>query len=441
MTTSSGLPPRFRDPATGAVAAVETDAPVTIRDVTPSQWRAFVAVFLGWIVDSFDFNILAFIVIDIQRSFSIDNALAGLLGTVTLVMRLVGGTIAGTMADKYGRKLPLTLSIIWFSIFAALCGFSTSYAMLFALRALFGLGMGGEWAAGMPLVLEHWPKKLRGFASGLMLGGWYWGYLLAAAVFQFIYPLFSDTPDFAWRTMFWVCVIPAIFTLWIRTGVPESPVWLERQRRLAVSGGLAREPKLSVVRIFQPDLLATTIQTTLVIGSFMCIYYSLNFWYPTFLRQSGHTNLLPMLAAFNIGAILGTATWGRLSEGRLGRRGAFTATLILGPASLPFFLYGGTTTTLVIGALTMGFFGMGVWGMAPAYTVERFPTQVRGVGPGFTYHAGAAIGALMPWLLGEMQDRGISAVNGMSVTMIASAVLAMVMVWIGPETRGRDFDD
>ena len=426
---------------TTPVATAPGEAPVSIRDVTPGQWRAFWAVFLGWIVDSFDFNILAFIVIDIQQSFTIDRALAGLLGTITLVMRLVGGTIAGTMADKYGRKLPLTLSIIWFSVFAALCGFSTSYAMLFALRALFGLGMGGEWAAGMPLVLEHWPKKLRGLVSGLMLGGWYWGYLLAAAVFQFIYPLFNDTPDFAWRTMFWMAFIPALLTLWIRTGVPESPVWLERQRKLKASGGLAAEPKLSFVRIFQPDLLATTIQTTLVIGSFMCIYYSLNFWYPTFLRDAGRTNLLPFLAAFNIGAIAGTATWGRLSEGRLGRRGAFTATLILGPASLPFFLYGGSTEALVIGAFTMGFFGMGVWGMAPAYTVERFPSAVRGVGPGFTYHAGAAMGALMPWLLGEMQDRGISAVNGMSMTMVASAVLAMVMVWIGPETRGRDFND
>jgi len=241
--------------------------------------------------------------------------------------------------------------------------------------------------------------------------------------------------------MFWVCIVPALFTLWIRTRVPESPVWLERQRRLKERGAAAREPKLSLVRIFQPDLLRTTIQTTLVIGSFMCIYYSLNFWYPTVLRDAGRTNLLPFLAAFNVGAILGTATWGRLSEGWLGRRGAFTMTLILGPSSLPFFLYGGSDMALIIGALTMGFFGMGVWGMAPAYTVERFPTQVRGVGPGFTYHAGAAIGALMPWLLGAMQDKGISAVHGMSATMIASAVLAMVAVWIGPETRGRNFND
>jgi SHS family lactate transporter-like MFS transporter len=409
------------------------------RQVSRDQWRAFWAVFLGWIVDSFDFNILALILIDIEKSFTIDRAAAGALGTVTLIMRLIGGTIAGTAADKWGRKLPLTLSILWFSLFAFLSGFAPSYAILFGIRALFGLGMGGEWAAGMPLVLEHWPARLRGLASGLLLGGWYWGYLLSVAVFHFIYPLFSDTPDLAWRVMFWVCILPAIFTVWIRARVPESPVWLEQQR-LKKSGAATNEPKLSLVRIFQRDLLGTTIQTTLVIGSFMCIYYSLNFWYPTVLRDAGLTRLLlPCLAAFNAGAILGTATWGRLSEGRLGRRGAFTATLILGPASLPFFLYGWNPTTLILGAATMGFFGMGVWGMAPAYTVERFPTEVRGVGPGFCYHAGAAIGAFMPYILGAAQDRGMSAVNGMSAAMITSAVLAGIAVWSGPETRGRDF--
>ena len=405
------------------------------RQVTRDQWRAFWAVFLGWIVDSFDFNILAFILIDIQQSFTVDRALAGALGTVTLVMRLVGGTLAGTAADRWGRKLPLLLSVLWFSIFAALCGFSTSYAMLFGLRALFGLGMGGEWAAGMPLVLEHWPTRLRGLASGLMLGGWYWGYLLAAATFQFVYPLFSGTPDLGWRVMFWVCILPALLTLWIRARVPESPVWLERQRRLRT------EPpqKLSLLRIFQRDLFFTTLQTTLVIGSFMCIYYSVNFWYPTVLRDAGRPTL-PYLAAFNVGAILGTAFWGRLSEGSLGRRGTVTITLVLGVAALPLYLHATTAPLLWIGALTMGAFGMGVWGMAPAYTVERFPTEVRGVGPGFCYHAGAAIGAAMPWVLGELQDRGFAAVNAMSAAMVVSAVVAAAMIWSGPETRGRAFE-
>jgi MFS transporter, SHS family, lactate transporter len=423
------------------VVSVEAPAVPWYSQVSRDQWRAFWAVFLGWIVDAFDFNIMTFILIDIQKSFTVDRALAGLLGTVTLMMRLVGGAAAGTIADKWGRRLPLMLSVLWFSIFAFLSGFSTSYTMLFALRALFGIGMGGEWAAGMPLVLEHWPTRLRGLASGLLLGGWYWGYLLSAATFQFVYPLFSGTPDLAWRAMFWVAIVPALLTLWIRRNVQESPVWLERQRLLrdgARSGRLKPESKMSLTRIFQRDLLGITIQTTAVIGAFMCVYYSVNYWYPTFLRESGRETL-PYLAAFNIGAIVGTAGWGRLSETVLGRRGAVTITMILGMASLPLYLHAQTAATLWIGALMMGAFGMGIWGMAPAYVSERFPTSARGVGPGFTYHAGAAIGAVMPVVLGIMQDNGFRLVNAMTVAMLLSGVLSITMIWLGPETRGRQF--
>jgi SHS family lactate transporter-like MFS transporter len=412
------------------------------REVSRDQWRAFFAVFLGWVVDSFDFNILAFIVIDIQNHFTVDRALAGALGTVTLMMRLIGGTLAGSAADRWGRKLPLLVSVLWFSLFAFLSGFSTSYAMLFALRALFGLGMGGEWAAGMPLVLEHWPTRLRGLASGLMLGGWYWGYLLAAAVFQFVYPLFDTGSDLAWRSMFWICIIPALFTLWIRRRVPESPIWLARQRALREAERAGRpmaDARGSVLRIFRPDLFWTTVQTTVVIGAFMSIYYSLNFWYPTFLRE-GQRETLPYLAAFNIGAIVGTAVWGRLSETRLGRRGAVTLTILLGMVALRFYLYSDDSMVLIAGALMMGLFGMGVWGMAPAYTTERYPTEARGVGPGFCYHAGAAIGAVMPTLLGVLQDNGFGMVNAMSAAMIASGVVALAAIWAGPETRGKAFE-
>jgi SHS family lactate transporter-like MFS transporter len=311
--------------------------------------------------------------------------------------------------------------------------------MLFAFRALFGLGMGGEWAAGMPLVFEHWPTRLRGLISGLMLGGWYWGYLLAAATFQFVYPMFDG--DLAWRAMFWMAIVPALFTLWIRARVTESPVWLDRQRQLAAArreGRPISEPRISLLRLFHLDLLGTTIQTTIVIGAFMCIYYSVSFWYPTFIREAGRETL-PYLAAFNVGAIAGTATWGRLSETRLGRRGAVTITVILGVLSLPFSLYATETVTLIVGALMLGFFGMGVWGMAPAYTVERFPAEVRGAGPGFCYHAGAAIGAVMPWLLGRFQDRGVDLVTAMTVSMLVSGIFALAAIWSGPETRGRQF--
>jgi SHS family lactate transporter-like MFS transporter len=293
----------------------------------------------------------------------------------------------------------------------------------------------------MPLVFEHWPTRLRGLASGLLLGGWYWGYLLAAATFQFIYPLFSGTPDLAWRTMFWIAIFPALLTLWIRARVPESPVWLERQRRLADAaraGQTTREPNVSLVRIFQRDLIGTTIQTSAVIGAFMCIYYSVNYWYPTVLREAGRPTL-PYLAAFNIGAIIGTAGWGRLSETALGRRGAVSITVVLGIASLPFYLHATGPLSLGVGALMMGMFGMGIWGMAPAYTTERFPTSVRGVGPGFCYHAGAAIGAFMPPIVGALADSGVALVNAMSVCMVISGVLSGILIWLGPETRGRSF--
>ena len=162
------------------------------------------------------------------------------------MFRLVGGAAAGTAADRWGRKLPLMLSIIWFSLFTVLSGFSTSYAMLFACRALFGIGMGGEWAAGMPLALEHLPDRLRGPAAGILQGAWAWGYILSAVVFQTLYPVMSSHMNEAWRAMFWIGAIPALFVLWIRASVTESPVWVTLQRSASgAARSVVAEPHLS----------------------------------------------------------------------------------------------------------------------------------------------------------------------------------------------------
>jgi SHS family lactate transporter-like MFS transporter len=401
------------------------------RELTGDQWRAFFAAFFGWMMDAFDFSIMTFILIDIQKSFTVDRALAGLLGTVTLAMRLVGGYVSGILADKWGRRLPLILSVLWFSLFACLSGFSTSYAMLFALRALFGIGMGGEWAAGVPLVMETWPPKLRGLASGLMQGGWYWGVLISALVFEYVYPLFSKTTDYAWRVMFWVAIVPALLTLWIRAGVKESPVWLARRQNPKA------QPAFSPLRIFRRDLIRTTLHASAVMGAFICSYYAITFWYATFLRQAGLPTL-PYFAAFNIGAILGNAVWGRVSESRPGRRGGLSLAFLIAILAIPIYLHG-TTTMLLIGAFLMGSCGTGAWGVAPAYLAERFPTDARGVGPGFTYHAGAAIGSAMPLVLGALQDRGIPLVDAMSGAILASCLITVSLVWLAPETRGRLF--
>ena len=421
--------------------------PPWCRQITGEQWKAFLATFFGWLLDGFDFTIVTFILIDIQNSFAVDRALAGALGTVTLMFRLVGGLGAGMAADRWGRKLPLMLSILWFSIFAFLSGFSTSYAMLFAFRALFGIGMGGEWAAGMPLALEHWPARYRGLASGLLQGGWYWGFIASALTFHFVYPIFSRIPDpfseslestIAWRVMFWVGVIPALLVLWIRSGVAESPVWLERQRELQGRADRHKGDRVSLVRLFRPDLLGATVQSSLLMSVFMFSYYSITFWYPTFLLELGR-DPLGYLIAFNLGAILGMAAWGRASETRLGRRGAVSLSALIGVASVPLFLAGGDSGLLWPGAFLMGAMGAGIWGMAPSYLTERFPTEVRGVGPGLSYHVGAAIGSLTPLVVGQLQDTGMTLTGSMRLCIVASGLVVAGMIWIGPETRGRAF--
>ena len=426
---------------------VSQPTPPWYREVSGEQWKAFFATFLGWLLDAFDFTILTFILIDIQQSFTVDRALAGALGTVTLMFRLVGGLGAGMMADRYGRKLPLMLSILWFSLFAFLSGFSTSYAMLFAFRALFGIGMGGPWAAGMPLALEHWPARLRGLASGLLQGGWFWGYMLAALTFHYIYPLFSGLPDplsdaegstLGWRVMFWIGVVPALLVLWIRSGVSESPVWLARQRHLREAGAESTAERVSIVQLLPPDLLWATVQSSILMGAFMFSYYSLSFWYPTFLREVGREPL-GYLLAFNLGAVVGMALWGHASETRLGRRGAVAAAALIGVAAVPAYLAGANAATLAVGAVVMGASGGGIWGMAPSYLTERFPTAVRGVGPGLSYHVGAALGSLTPFVLGRLQDGGMTTGSAMMVCIAASGLLVAAVVWLGPETRGRRF--
>jgi SHS family lactate transporter-like MFS transporter len=407
----------------------------TFRDVTRVQWNAFFAAFLGWGLDGFDFSILSFLLIDIQHSFTVDKALAGALGTVTLMFRLVGGLGAGTAADRFGRKFPLILSILWLSLFSLLSGFSTSYAMLFGFRALFGIGMGGVWAAGMPLALEHWPDHLRGAASGLLAGGFYWGYILAAVVFQVLYPLVSATNGPGWRMFFWLGAVPALLAVWIALRVKESPVWLARRSHLKDSN---QRDGLSIVRIFRRDLVATTLQTSLLIGVFMMSYYSITFWYPTFLRESS-LPAIQYLVALNGGAILGAALWGRVSETRAGRRGAATLAALIGVLAIPIFVGPRSPAALLLGALLMGACGMGVYGIVPSYLTERFPTAARSVGPGFAYHAGSALGSVTPAFIGALQDRGVTLDAAMAGCIAVSGVLLAGMIWLGPETRGRNF--
>jgi MFS transporter, SHS family, lactate transporter len=405
----------------------------TLRDINATQWRAFLGAFLGWVLDGFDFSVLAFILIDIEHSFTVDKALAGALGTVTLVFRLFGGLGIGTAADRFGRKTPLMLSVVWISLFSLLSGLSISYGMLFACRALFGIGMGGVWAAGLPLALEHWPTNLRGVASGLLMGGFAWGYICAAVVYQFIYPLVRGPSG--WRVLFFAAALPIFLVFWIRARVEESPIWLARQSQIQQA---AVDDQLSIRRIFRRDLIGITFRTSVTMALFMFSYYSISFWYPTFLRET-HLSAVEYVIGLNVGGIVGSALWGRVSESWLGRRGTITVAALGSVLVIPIFLGTRQPSLLLLGSFLMGSCGIGVWGTAPAYLTESFPTSARAVGPGFAYHAGAAIASLTPTLIGYLQDRSISLPHAMAACTAIAGVVLTISVWFGPETRGRSF--
>ena len=422
------------------------------RQVSREQWRAFLATFLGWLLDGFDFTIMTFILIDIQESFTVDRALAGALGTVTLMFpagrwarrRHDGGPVGTQAAADAVDSLVLDLRVPE----RLLHQLRDAVRVPRAVRHRDGGRVGGRDAA-RPGALADTPARS---GVGPAAGGWYWGYVLSALTFNYIYPLFDGVQDpfgaegstVGWRVMFWVGVLPALLVLWIRSGVSESPVWLERQRHLR--DGAARDDgvadRVSILRLFRRDLLWATVQSSVLMGAFMFSYYSLSFWYPTFLIEGGR-DTLGYLLLFNLTAIGGMAFWGRVSETALGRRGAVTAAALLGVASIPAFLYGSdgaeSGTILALGAVVMGASGAAIWGMAPSYLTERFPTAVRGVGPGLTYHVGAALGSMTPFILGRLQDGGMTTGGAMRICIAVSGLLVAALIWMGPETRGRRF--
>jgi len=402
------------------------------RDVSRQQWKTFLTTFSAWTLDAFDFTIITFVLVDIRRSFEVNLALAGALATVTLLFRMVGGIGAGMYADRYGRKGPILFSIAWFTAFAFLSGLSTSYLMLFACRGLFGIGMGGMWAAGMPLALEQWPAKHRGIASGILQGGYSAGFLLSSLVYQLGYPLVSHNPDWSWRLMLWAGVLPAIAIFYLMTRVSESPLWLEQQRLRA-----GQPQRLSIGRLFDPDLRWVTLHTSLLMGAFVWMYQSTTIWYPTLLANLQQAPLA-FLLLLNAGGVIGSIAFGTLSEKWGGRRGAATLGMVAGLLSAPVYLFSETSGGLLLGAWLIGFCASGAWGIVPGYLSERFPTEARGVGTGFSYHVGVGFGAFAPYLIGSLTDAGTALQTAMFWCVIGGGIGVITLLWLGPETRGRE---
>jgi SHS family lactate transporter-like MFS transporter len=384
---------------------------------------AIIASFLGWTLDAFDFFVLVFVVPAVAADFGRSIPDIALAISVTLAFRPVGAFIFGLMADRYGRRLPLMIDLVFFSIVEVLSGLAPNYATFMVLRALFGIGMGGEWGVGASLAMEKVPRRWRGVLSGLLQEGYATGYLLAACAFFFVYP------HFGWRAMFFLGGAPALLAVFIRLKVKESDVWAKT--RHTDWSQLGR----SIVSNWRLFLYLTLMMTMMNFVS-----HGTQDMYPTFLqKQRGFSPRESAVIAmiYNVGAICGGLVIGFISD-RIGRRKAMVMALLLAILAIPLWAYAPTTVLLVVGAFVLQFFVQGAWGVVPAHINELSPDAVRGFLPGFAYQCGVLIAGTVAYIEAVFAAR-FSYASAMAMTALTVFSLAAIVVSLGREQHAIEF--
>jgi MFS family permease len=385
-------------------AAVTNTAPELFRwrDSTVAQRNTLVAAFLGWMLNAFDVLLYSLILTQLMNVFRMTPATAGLLNALTLAASAVGTLLFGSLADRFGRRRMLNYSILTFSLFTFACGLASSIAVLGLLRFLVGVGMGGEWNCGSALVAETWPTRWRGRAIGIISSGWAIGYALAAVSAGMILTYAG------WRWVFFVGLLPALLTIWIRLRVPEPAIW-ERSREKVVSSA----EKRALWRAARPRLLALLTMNTF--GMFG--WWGLFSWIPAYLAlpesQGGRNfqvlGLTTLLVVLNLaGMFPGYVCFGFFAD-RFGRKRSVIFYLAAAALLVPFFAAARQPVTILVAGCIAAFFGTGFFAGSGTLGNELFPTPIRATALGLTYNLARGISALAPWVVGRLgETRGLS---------------------------------
>ncbi|MGE5244868.1 MAG: MFS transporter [Betaproteobacteria bacterium] len=393
--------------------------------------RAFVAASLGWMLDSFDVMLFAMVVAALVEDPALHLSLpmAGVLNSITLLASAAGGIVFGVVADRLGRKRALMASVLTYSVFTALCGFAQSALQLAIFRVFLGIGMGGEWASGAALVSETFPAEHRGKALGFMQSAWAIGYGAAALVYLLV------APRWGWRGVFFVGVLPALFTVWIQRRVEEPAIW--RERNVAPASGTR------LGEVFRHGRGGITVAVTLMNACTMFGWWGLNSWIPAYLRLgpsrggvglSAETMSL-FVIAMQVGMWFGYVTFGFIADA-VGRRTAYVTYVLAASVLLPLYGVIRAPLALLILGPFVAFFGTGYFSGFGALTAELYPTAIRATAQGFTYNIGRVASAVAPYAVASLAEtRGFGLAFG--VTGAAFLLAAVAWIWI-PETRGTD---
>jgi MFS transporter, SHS family, lactate transporter len=403
------------------------------------------ASFLGWMLDAFDFFLLTFVTLRIAKDFQVALPAIAFTITLTLMLRPLGALIFGILADRFGRRTPLMIDIICYSVLELLTAFSPNYFVFLILRGLFGIAMGGEWGLGSSLAMESLPTQSRGLFSGILQQGYACGYLLAAIAYFVIFTFF---PFLGWRAMFVIGVLPALLVVYIRVGVTESPVWehqqtLHRARGTNVWQGMGNAVKRHWLLFVYLIILMT---------AFNGLSHGTQDNLPTFLQAQlklgvSATSTITIIA--NIGAIIGGVLFGYYSQ-NWGRRRAIIIACILGIIMIPFWtgyirIPGlSLLASIAVGAFLLQFMVQGAWGVIPVHLNELSPTDVRGTFPGFAYQLGNLFAAFIVFLEAVLaQNLGTRGTPNyaaaLAIFSLGAFIAVIVFTALGREAKGIEF--
>ena len=402
--------------------------------LTADQRNSFIAALLGWTMDAFDYFLVVLVYADIAKTFHHTKTEVAFLTTATLLMRPVGALLFGLWADRVGRRLPLMVDVLFYSVVGFLCAFAPNFTVLVILRLLYGIGMGGEWGLGAALAMEKVPSERRGFFSGLLQEGYVFGYLLATLASLLVMHQFG----LSWRWLFGLSVIPALVSLIIRYRVKESEVWEAEQHRMRLTQTRIRDVlrDAAIVRRF--------VYLVLLMAAFNWMSHGTQDVYPTFLSatHNGGAGLSTVTARwivviYNIGAIAGGLIFGSLSQ-RYGRRHTIAFCALMGLPIVPLFAFSRTAAMLCLGAFLMQLAVQGAWGVIPAHLTELSPDAIRGFYPGVTYQLGNLLAAFnLPIQERLAQSHGYP--FALAATIIPVLITVTFLTLIGKDATGIRF--
>jgi len=397
------------------------------------QRHTFLACFLGWSLDALDFFLLTFVLVPISREFGRTIPEVAFAITLTLMARPLGAFLFGLLGDKFGRRIPLMIDIVFYSLMELLTAFAPNFTVLLVLRVLFGIGMGGEWGLGASLAMESLPTATRGLFSGILQQGYAVGYLLAALVYWTVFP------HFGWRGLFIAGALPALLVIYIRAHVPESPVWQrDRSQRKHAS------VRLSVL-LRQHGLLF--VYAALLMTAFNYMSHGTQDLYPTYLEEQrgfGVNAKSIISIVYATGAICGGTILGFWSQ-KWGRRRVIILSATCGMLLIPLWIFAPSTGLLIVGGFLIQFMVQGAWGVVPVHLNELSPLDFRGTFPGLVYQLGnfaAAYAAQQQaWLAEQFRLPNGRPNYALTMAMVQSIVFVAVIVLaaIGPEKRGKEF--